>query len=164
MRDGKGEGGRDGPAHSYGGVYCHYKNVPSINSKLSIGNLGGILVVLPILCAVFISELLSLLQRVVVLEGSTASKPLRMYDALQHRDDRRKMLAACRKCKYCRRHGDQLEQVPPAVDNPCLHLPRSHASTALAPPRFKTPPTVEQSKLPSAAWCPARIPRPALCV
>ena len=145
---------------SGGFCYCHKKNVPSINSKLSIGNLGGILV--PILCAVFI--LLSLLQRVVVLEGSTSKLPLRMYDALQHRDDRGKMQAACRKGKYGRRHGDQLEQVPPAVDNPCLHLPRSHASTALAPPRFKPPPTLAQSKLPSAAWCPARIPRPALCV
>ena len=93
-----------------------------------------------------------------------ASLQLRMYDALQHRDDRRKMQAACRKGKYGRRHGDQLEQVMRAVDHPCLHLPRSHASTALAPPRFKTPPTVAQSKLHTAAWCPARIPRPALRV
>ena len=70
---------------SGGCCYCHKKNVPSMNSKLSIGNLGGISILVPILCAVF-SELLSLLQRVVVLEGSTASKlPLRMYDALQHR-------------------------------------------------------------------------------
>ena len=59
---------------------------------------------------------------------------------------------------YCRRQGHRLEQVPPAVNRFCLHLPRSHASTALAPPRFKTPPALEQSKLPSAAWCPARVP------
>ncbi len=59
---------------------------------------------------------------------------------------------------YCRSHGHRLEQVPPAVNRLCLHLPRSHASTALAPPRFKTPPALAQSKLPSAAWCPARVP------
>ena len=59
-------------------------------------------------------------------------------------------------CKHFRSHGDRLEQVLPAVNRLCLHLRRSHASTALAPPRLKTPPALAQSKLPSAAWCPAR--------
>jgi len=59
--------------------------------------------------------------------------------------------------KCCTSHGHRLEQVPRAVNRLFMHLPPSHASTELAPPRFKTPPVPAQSKLPSAAWYIARI-------
>jgi hypothetical protein len=68
--------------------------------------------------------------------STTASKlPLRMYDALQRRDDRGKMQAACRTGKYGRRHGDQLEQVPPAVKSPApafASLTRQHSACSSA--------------------------------
>ena len=66
---------------------------------------------------------------------NTSKLTLRMYDALQHRDDRRKIQAACRKGKYGRRHGDQLEQVPPAVKSPVpafASLTRQHSACSSA--------------------------------
>jgi hypothetical protein len=58
-----------------------------------------------------------------------------IYDALQRRDDRGKMRAACRTGKYGRRHGDQLEQVQPAVKSPMpafASLTRQHSACSSA--------------------------------
>ena len=69
--------------------------------------------------------------------STTASKlmTLWIYDALQRRDDRGKMRAACRTGKYGRRHGDQLEQVQPAVKSPVpafASLTRQHSACSSA--------------------------------